>query len=109
MQQGDLVQTPSGRWGLPPLRYYYRNCAATSRYYYGLFAGRTRAAGPPDTEYWDSQLVHVYDWAGQLKVVLELDPLAEAIAIDGDSVLYVGGGSMEGIRRYNLQSALERR
>jgi hypothetical protein len=109
MQQGDLVQTPSGRWGLPPLRYYYRNCGATSRYYYGLFAGRTRAAGPADTEYWDSQFVHVYDWAGQLKVVLELDALAEAIAIDGDSVLYVGGGSMEGIRKYNLQAALKQR
>jgi hypothetical protein len=107
MQQGDLVRTPSGRWGLWLLRYYYRGCAATARYYYGLFAGRTREAGPADTEYWDSQFVHVFSWTGELKVVLELDALAEAIAIDGDSVLYAGGGSMEGIRRYNLRTALQ--
>lgn len=106
LEQGDFVRTQRGEWGLPRIRYYYRSCSATTRYYYGLFAGRTDAAGPEGTKRWDSQYVHVVDWAGDLRAVLELDQFAEGIAVDGDSVLYAGGGAMDGIYRYRLPAEL---
>lgn len=106
LNQGDFVRNERGEWGSPPVRYYYRGCYGTSRYYYGLFAGRTEAAGPEGTRSWDSPYVHVFDWTGTLRNVLELDEFAEAVAVDGDSVLYAGGGAMEGIYKYRLPPGL---
>lgn len=106
LELGDFVRNREGVWGLPRVRYYYRGCSATSRFYYGLFAGRTDAAGPEGTKRWDAPFVHIFDWTGALRLVLELDQYAEGIAVDGDSVLYAGGGAMEGIYRYRLPAEL---
>ncbi len=100
--EGDFYRDSHGAWHNPAPRYYYDGCAATPTRLYALFAGRLASAGPAGTKMWDAEFVHVFDWAGKLLAVLQLDRLAEAIAVAGDSVLYAGGEAMDGIYQYRL-------
>jgi hypothetical protein len=62
------------------LRFGYVDVAPTAGHVYALFSGRTRGDHPDDASYGRS--VHVFDWDGSLRAVLELDVDAFAIAVD---------------------------
>jgi hypothetical protein len=99
---GDFFKDGEGRWHMPAPRYYYRGCSATSERLYALFAGRLDSAGPEGTRMWDAQFVHVFDWAGKLIHVLDLNEFAEGIAVVGDSLLFAAGEAMDGIYKYRI-------
>jgi hypothetical protein len=67
----------------PDLRFGYIDAAATETRLYVLFSGRTRRGFPGTAHY--GKYVHVYDWAGSLSEVFQLDAAALAIATNPDT------------------------
>jgi len=63
------------------LRFGYVDVTTTDERIYALFSGRTRA-GHPGGEAVYGREVHVFDWEGTLRSVLQLDTDAMAIAVD---------------------------
>jgi hypothetical protein len=102
INEGDVVKDPRGAWHMTSPRGYYSSCSATADRLYALFSGRMDNAGPEGSYKWDGQYIHVFDWSGTLKAVYQIDQLALAIAVSGDSVLYASGDAMNGVHRYRL-------
>jgi hypothetical protein len=70
------------------LRFGYVDVATTGSRIYGLFSGRRRGDFPRGQAVYARQ-IHVFDWAGELEAVLDLDSDVIAIAADErDRVLY---------------------
>ena len=68
-------------------RFGYIDVAASADRVYGLFSGRTIEAFPEDANY--AQYVHVFEWNGQFRQALQVDPGAFAITVDEEEgVLY---------------------
>lgn len=68
-------------------RYGYVDAVASDKFIFALFSGRLLGAFRTRATF--GRYVHVFDWQGQLKRVLELDSDAIAIAIDSEAtVLY---------------------
>ncbi len=61
----------------------YTGVAASRDYVFALFSGRT-AAEAPFQEMFGEQ-VHVFDWDGNLQLIVELDIAAASIAVDQDA------------------------
>ncbi len=73
----------------PDTRYGFIDLAATERYLYGIFSGRSVHDQPAP---WLSREVQVYTWDGEYVKSLYLDRGVEAIAIDdSDTWLYAAG------------------
>lgn len=73
----------------PETRYGFSDLAATKRFLYGLFSGRSVME---DGNPWASREVQVYTWDAQYVRSLYLDRVAEAIAVDSsDTWLYASG------------------
>ncbi|HST59003.1 MAG TPA: BF3164 family lipoprotein [Longimicrobium sp.] len=64
------------------MRIGYSHVAATDDEIYALFSGRTREAFGGGSSF--GRFVHVYDWDGELKRVLELDEAVVAVSISPD-------------------------
>ncbi|NIU77657.1 MAG: hypothetical protein GWN71_30125, partial [Gammaproteobacteria bacterium] len=65
------------------LRFGYVDVATTEDRIYALFSGQTRGGAPPGRAVF-GLYVHVYDWTGQLREVLELDRPAISVAVTED-------------------------
>lgn len=98
---GYFVADSAGAWSAPIPRLYYVDCAATSRWFYGLFSGRLREAFPGDDAS-NGREVHVFDWDGRLVQVLVLAADAGYIAVDGDSLLYTSAHGESTILRHRI-------
>jgi hypothetical protein len=69
------------------MRFGYMDVAGTDRFIYALFSGRTREAHRGGASF--SRYVHVYDWQGNLKRVLQLDSDVLGMDVSQDGrVLY---------------------
>ena len=83
-------------------RYGYVDAVASDRFIFALFSGRLLGAFRARATF--GRYVHVFDWQGQLKRVLELDRDAIAIAVDSETTaLYsVIHDPQPAILRYSL-------
>jgi hypothetical protein len=97
---GSLVRKVRGPFGFDPrftvetaqgqptmgsgddMRFGYTGAGAAGDRIYALFSGRTREGYGPDSSF--GRFIHVYDWAGALVRVLELDTPILSIAISPD-------------------------
>ncbi len=84
-------------------RYYYRDCAASEKYVFALFSGRSEAAYAGNLSH-ASKYIHVFEWAtGNLVQVIEVDHLLGAIELDAQSAtLFATGPDINAIYRYSL-------
>jgi hypothetical protein len=84
-----------------PRKWYY-DCTATQDLLFALFSGRLESAFDGD-ERFASQFVHVFDWAGALIAVFELDKSVAGIGVDPSGrVLYAGSAIDSRVYRYSL-------
>jgi hypothetical protein len=96
---GGMLTMSSGR----SMRIGYSHVAVTDDYILGLFSGRTREAFGPESSF--GRFIHVYDWNGDLKRVLELDTavLFIAVAPDGKSFYAIRHDPEPAIMIYPLE------
>lgn len=89
------------------LRFGYVDVATTDSRVYGLFSGRVRGEDPQSAPY--AREVHVFDWAGGLEMIINLDTDIIAIAVDErDENLYaIGHDPLPAIIKYELRDVGE--
>lgn len=85
------------------LRFGYVDLATTDDRIYALFSGRTRGGSPPGEAVF-GRYVHVFDWTGRLRQVLELDVpiLALAVTEDGRTLYGIRHDPVPGIVVFEL-------
>jgi hypothetical protein len=100
---GAFERLNDGSWHAAfPHRRYYADCAATSTRLYALFSGHRTDATPGAGVSVAAAYVHLFDWTGRLKAVLQLDRDASAMTVAGDSLLYAAASGSGDIYVYRI-------
>lgn len=101
-----FVEDTSGKLRFSPRRQAYTYCVATRRHLFAAFSGRLRSAYSDAgfEERSSAEFVHIFDWMGNLRMVLELDRAVFAITLnEAGSALYATSVVDAAIYRYDLR------
>lgn len=90
--EAEFEKSANGGIRFVAKRRYYSGCATTSDYLYALFSGRSWAESEAELRV-SGEFVHVFDWEGELRAVLQLDrPVLGIEVLPTGKYLY--GGSI---------------
>jgi hypothetical protein len=106
----DFVRRKSGRVVFEPRALHYLACAANGEFILALYSGKTivETDGAVAQELGEAQIVHVFNWDGQLLGQLDLDRPVLSLLLTSDSQTLLGASANAGaVFEMNVKEQLD--